>query len=103
MSSSDDSDFILLDKQNITDYNDAGHLPVDTQALDSIQNWLASIKYLSENSEYRKHVSNYLEDTWLFLYARLVTDELVEAVQGRVIMPADIHPIVEGIPQSLGL
>jgi ankyrin repeat protein len=37
----------------------------------------------------------------LFLYARLVSDELVAAVKGRTITPADIPKIVESVPESL--
>jgi len=37
----------------------------------------------------------------LFLYARLVTDELIEAVKGIDIAPADIPRIVESVPESL--
>jgi ankyrin repeat protein len=63
MASPDDSDFVVLAETDLTDYNDAGYLPQPPEVLASIQTWLSPTKYLSENSEYRKHVNSYLEGT----------------------------------------
>jgi ankyrin repeat protein len=63
MASPDDSDFVVLAETDLTDYNDAGYLSQPPEVLASIQTWLSPTKYLSENSEYRKHVNSYLEGT----------------------------------------
>ncbi|KAJ4292522.1 hypothetical protein N0V90_009185 [Kalmusia sp. IMI 367209] len=63
MASHDDPDFVILAEKDFTDFNDAGYLAQSSHILALIQTWLAPTKYLSENSEYRKHVNSYLEGT----------------------------------------
>ncbi|KAF2815456.1 uncharacterized protein BDZ99DRAFT_516176 [Mytilinidion resinicola] len=63
MSSSDESDFVILANNDLTDYNDAGYLPQKPETLAAIEAWLAPTKYLSENSEYRKHLNSHLDGT----------------------------------------
>lgn len=63
MGSSDESDFVVLAGKDLTDYNDAGYLPQGQETLAEIRAWLSPTKYLSENSEYRRHVNSYLKGT----------------------------------------
>lgn len=64
----DDTDFVLLTTQDLTDYNDDGYLSQSTENTAAIQAWLDPTKYLSEHSEYRKHLNSHLSGTgaWFF-------------------------------------
>ena len=60
-------DFILLGRDDVSDFNEANVLPESAESIAQIQEWLEPTAYHAEGSEYRKHLSSHVVGTgdWL--------------------------------------
>ncbi|KAI9710146.1 MAG: hypothetical protein M1820_002948 [Bogoriella megaspora] len=60
-------DFVLLNRDDVSDFNEANILPESVETLDKIQEWLKPTAYHAEGSEYRKHLASHLLGTGLWI------------------------------------
>ncbi|KAF8851736.1 hypothetical protein BDZ45DRAFT_765904, partial [Acephala macrosclerotiorum] len=60
-------DFVVLDNEDIDDYNEDGILPQSPEVLAGIQKWLQHTDYLADSSEYNKHLSSHVPGTGLWI------------------------------------
>lgn len=60
-------DFVLLNRDDVSDFNEANILPESAETLDKIQEWLKPTAYHAEGSEYRKHLASHLPGTGLWI------------------------------------
>jgi hypothetical protein len=59
----DDSDFVVLDNDDVGDYNAEGILPESPQTLQKIRHWLQPTDFAADSSEYMKHLNSYVAGT----------------------------------------
>lgn len=64
---SDDQDFVLLEHQDLADFNTAGLLPQSPEIIDQIIKWLQPTDYTAESSEYNKHLATYVPGTGVWI------------------------------------
>ena len=62
-------DFVLLDRDDVSDYNEANILPEPPESQENITAWLRPTAYDAEGSEYRKHLASHLAGTGRWLTA----------------------------------
>jgi hypothetical protein len=60
----DDQDFVVLEDQDLADFNAAGLLPQSSGTIDQILRWLKLTDYTADSSEYNKHLSSYVPGKW---------------------------------------
>ena len=60
---SDEQDFVVLGAEDLQDFNDGGLLPLSSEEIDKIQQWLLPTDYSADSSEYPKHLASYLPGT----------------------------------------
>jgi ankyrin repeat protein len=62
-----DADAVVINRDDVSDFNEAYILPESEEIQRSIRNWLKPTNYDAENGEYRKHRASYLPGTgeWL--------------------------------------
>jgi hypothetical protein len=60
-------DAVLLDRDDVSDFNEENILPVSPDKRADIRKWLQPTVYNDEGSEFRKHLSSHLDNTgnWL--------------------------------------
>ncbi|KAH9208205.1 hypothetical protein DL95DRAFT_373550, partial [Leptodontidium sp. 2 PMI_412] len=63
MDSDDSQEFVLVNDDDVNDYNEDGILPQPPAVLSKIQKWLEPTDYHSDSSEYQKHLNSYLPGT----------------------------------------
>ncbi|KAG4439135.1 hypothetical protein IFR05_005372 [Cadophora sp. M221] len=63
MDSDDSHGFVLVNDNDINDYNEDGILPQPPAVLSKIQKWLEPTDYHFDSSEYQKHLNSYLTGT----------------------------------------
>jgi ankyrin repeat protein len=63
MDNDSQDDFVVLEKGDVQEYNDAGILPQSPEALKKIQQWLQPTNYRSPGSEYMKHLNSFVSGT----------------------------------------
>ncbi|KAK0099478.1 hypothetical protein ONS96_008315 [Cadophora gregata f. sp. sojae] len=63
MHSDDSLEFVLVNDEDVNDYNETGIAPQPPDVLVKIQEWLQPTDYNSESSEYHKHLNSYLRGT----------------------------------------
>ncbi|MCJ1394626.1 hypothetical protein MMC18_007506 [Xylographa bjoerkii] len=70
----DEQDFVILSEKDVADYNEPGLLPLPKEKLKKVQEWLNPTDYLSDSSEYNKHLTAHVPGTgdWI-----LSSDEYV--------------------------
>ncbi|KAJ4134785.1 hypothetical protein NW768_004388 [Fusarium equiseti] len=66
--SPEDSDIVVIDKDDTSNYNPDHVLPQSEATIASIREWLRPTEYQHESSEYRKHLAFHLEGTGEWLY-----------------------------------
>ena len=54
---------MVLGAEDVQGFNDGGLLPLSSEDLDKIQQWLLPTDYSADSSEYRKHLTSYLPGT----------------------------------------
>ncbi|MCJ1379736.1 hypothetical protein MMC17_002839 [Xylographa soralifera] len=59
----DEQDFVVLSEKDVSDYNETGLLPLPKEDLKNIQQWLDPTDYLSDSSEYNKHLTSHVPGT----------------------------------------
>ncbi|KAF6802340.1 hypothetical protein CSOJ01_11656 [Colletotrichum sojae] len=66
-SDSEDSDAVVLDRDDVSNYNPENILPQSSEAIAKLRAWLQPTSYGSESGEYRKHLSSHAAGTgnWL--------------------------------------
>lgn len=62
-----EDDLILLDRDDVSDFNEENILPVSPEERAKIRKWLQPTAYSDEGSEFKKHLSSHLEDTGTWL------------------------------------
>ncbi|KAF3925695.1 Tankyrase-2 [Arthrobotrys entomopaga] len=62
-----EDDIVVLDRDDVSDYNEYNILPEPTDIQQSVRKWLDPTKYDDNDSEYKKHSSTHLAGTgsWL--------------------------------------
>jgi len=65
--SHEDQDFVVLDTQDLADFNTAGLLPQSSETIDQILEWLQPTDYAAESSEYNKHLASYVPGTGIWI------------------------------------
>ncbi|KAH8653076.1 ankyrin repeat-containing domain protein [Tricladium varicosporioides] len=63
----DTQDFVLLEEKDVDDYNEDGILPQAPEVLAQILEWLQPTDFLSDSSEYKKHLNSYVSGTGLWV------------------------------------
>jgi ankyrin repeat protein len=63
MSSQGSQEFVLVEEDDLADYNEAGILPQPAEIQTEIQKWLQPTDYNAESSEYNKHLTSYVLGT----------------------------------------
>ena len=61
--SSDEQDFVVLEDQDLQDFNEDALLPLSEEDISLIEKWLQPTEYATEGSEYRKHLNSHLSGT----------------------------------------
>ena len=56
-------DFVIVDSEDVRDYNAKGILPLSQEEIAKIRQWLRPTAYAAESSEYKKHLNSYLPGT----------------------------------------
>jgi hypothetical protein len=59
----DDNDFVVLDEDDVGDYNAEGLLPESPETIQKIQQWLQPTNFAADSSEYKKHLNSYVAGT----------------------------------------
>jgi hypothetical protein len=61
-------DAVLLDRDDVSDFNEENILPVSPEKQAEIRKWLQPTAYNDEGSEFKKHLSSHLVNTgtWIF-------------------------------------
>jgi ankyrin repeat protein len=67
MSSQGSQEFVLVEDDDLADYNEAGILPQPAKIQTEIQKWLQPTDYNAESSEYNKHLTSYVLGTDLWI------------------------------------
>ncbi|KAF2672646.1 ankyrin [Microthyrium microscopicum] len=62
-SSSSDNDAVVIDRDDVGNYNPEQILPQSSEDLQSIRNWLQPTSYGLDNGEYRKHLATHFAGT----------------------------------------
>ncbi|KAM5358037.1 hypothetical protein ACJZ2D_015659 [Fusarium nematophilum] len=64
---SDDNDIVVIDRDDVSNYNPDNILPESPDTIARIRDWLRPTKYNLDSGEYRKHLASHLESTgdWL--------------------------------------
>ncbi|KAH6664858.1 ankyrin repeat-containing domain protein [Halenospora varia] len=63
----DTQDFVVLEEKDVDDYNEDGILPQAPEVLAQILEWLQPTDFLSDSSEYKKHLNSYVSGTGLWV------------------------------------
>jgi hypothetical protein len=63
----DDQDFVVLEDQDLADFNTAGLLPQSSGTIDQILKWLKPTDYTADSSEYNKHLASYVRGTGVWI------------------------------------
>jgi hypothetical protein len=63
----DDQDFVVLEDQDLADFNTAGLLPQSPGTIDQILKWLKPTDYTADSSEYNKHLASYVPGTGVWI------------------------------------
>jgi hypothetical protein len=63
----DDQDFVVLEDQDLADFNAAGLLPQSSGTIDQILKWLKPTDYTADSSEYNKHLASYVPGTGVWI------------------------------------
>ena len=60
-------EFVVVDRDDVSDYNDANILPESPESMEKIAQWLSPTAFDTEGSEYRKHLASHIKGTsgWL--------------------------------------
>ena len=61
--SSEEGEFVVLDRTDVEDFNEDSLLPLSTEALRTVRAWLEPTDYLADSSEYCKHLNSHLPGT----------------------------------------
>src|SRR6201992_876678 len=56
-------DAVVIDHNDVSNYNPQQILPESPESIQNIRNWLQPTDYNHESSEYRKHLASYFEGT----------------------------------------
>jgi hypothetical protein len=62
-----EDDAVLLDRDDVSDFNEEKILPVSPEKRKEIRTWLQPTAYNNEGSEFKKHLSSHLDNTGLWL------------------------------------
>ncbi|KAK7413620.1 hypothetical protein QQX98_007483 [Neonectria punicea] len=63
----DDEDIVVIDRDDISNYNDDNVLPESSKTIAKIRRWLNPTEYNLESGEYRRHLSSHLAGTGAWL------------------------------------
>ena len=74
MDSKWDRDAVLVDHEDVIDFNEANILPQPPETASKIRSWLCPTDYENEGSEYKKHLSSHLDGTGNWLLASRTYD-----------------------------
>ena len=93
LSSSGEGDAVLVQRNDIRDYNKDNILPESPEILERIRSWLQPTSYSLESSEYHKHLASRLEGTGNWLTSSATYHQWVES---------DVHGMlwIKGAPGS---
>jgi hypothetical protein len=63
-----DQDAVVIDRDDVSDFNAENILPLSEDAMAKIRKWLQPTKYDGDGSEYQAHLSSHLPGTgdWVF-------------------------------------
>jgi hypothetical protein len=61
-------DLVIVEKDDIADYNEANILPVAPEELAAIVKWLEPTSYDADNGEYKKHLFSHMANTGEWVY-----------------------------------
>lgn len=61
LSDSEDPDIVVIESQDVLDFNEDNILPVSADDLNTIQEWLRPTPDDQEKSEYSRHLTSYLQ------------------------------------------
>jgi len=59
----DDNDFVVLNGDDVGDYNAEGLLSESPETIQKIQQWLQPIDFAEDSSEFKKHLISYVAGT----------------------------------------
>ncbi|KAL7944948.1 ankyrin repeat-containing domain protein [Trichoderma barbatum] len=65
----DNSDIVLLTRDDVSDFNEANVLPQSPETLSKIKQWLCATDYAAVNGENYKHLNSYVAGTGTWLYS----------------------------------
>lgn len=63
MEGQDSQDFVIVDTKDVEHYNAQGILPLSSEEITKVRQWLQPTDYLADGSEYKKHLHSYLKGT----------------------------------------
>ncbi|KAI1123833.1 ankyrin repeat-containing domain protein [Nemania abortiva] len=87
------SDAVLIDRDDISNYNPSHILPESPETIDSIRQWLQPTSYDDPFGEYRKHLASHATGTGIWLTSSTTYREWLQGVQLGTLW-------VKGIPGS---
>jgi hypothetical protein len=70
-----DDDMVMLQRDDVSDFNEENILPQPPETIIKIRKWLQPTNYDDEGSEHRKHLASHLSGTGSWLLSSAVYKE----------------------------
>ncbi|KAJ4347456.1 hypothetical protein N0V95_005418 [Ascochyta clinopodiicola] len=66
-SHTEDEDIVVVDRDDISNYNAEQILPESPQEIEKIRSWLQATEYAHQSGEFRKHLASHMQGTGIWL------------------------------------
>jgi len=80
-----DEDTVMIEREDIKDFNEDNILPLSPNTISQIKTWLNPTEYDDKGSEYQKHLSSHLAGTGQWVFESVVYRQWHESQKDSVL------------------